>query len=286
MGRGFLLKQWAYGRLFIGRIEEGRIMETVTVLTFGWIFLFGLVVGSFLNVCIHRLPRDASLIRPASHCPHCRTALRIRENIPLLSFLWLRGKCRACGTPISWRYPLVEISNAAGYLLLAWIFGIGVTTAVYALLFSALLVVTLIDFEHQIIPDEITLPGMALGLIAAATILPPGLINATVALLVGGGLFYLAALMSRWILRRDGMGGGDIKLIAMIGAFLGVRGMLLTIFLGALTGALFGTVQIVFLGQQRGVPIPFGPFLALGALISLLFGAELMDWYWMLGRMP
>jgi leader peptidase (prepilin peptidase)/N-methyltransferase len=264
-------------KLIAGRHRYERVVM-------GVVFLFGLVVGSFLNVCIHRLPREESIIRPPSHCTRCKALIRPWDNIPVISFLLLRGKCRQCHQKISWRYPLIELSNAAGYLLIVFFFGYTFSAVVYAALFSALLVVTFIDFDHQIIPDEITLPGMVLGLLAASTVLPPGFVSAAIGLLAGGGLFYLAAVLSRWILRRDGMGGGDIKFIAMIGAFLGWRGMLLTIFLGALTGALFGISQILFFGKKRENPIPFGPFLAFGALISLLFGPEILRWYLFLGR--
>lgn len=250
------------------------------------VFLFGLIIGSFLNVCIYRLPREESIVWPASHCPRCGTSIRVWENIPLVSFLFLKGRCRYCSEKISWRYPLIELSNAVGYLFIVLIFGYTLSAAIYALLYSTLLVVTFIDFDYQIIPDEITLPGMVVGLIAASTVLPPGFVSALAGLLVGGGLFYLAAVLSRWILRRDGMGGGDIKLIAMIGAFLGWRGMLLTIFLGALSGTVVGLFQILFLGQKRENPIPFGPFLALGACVSALFELEILRWYFSLGRMP
>jgi leader peptidase (prepilin peptidase)/N-methyltransferase len=250
------------------------------------VFLFGLVVGSFLNVCIYRLPREESIVRPPSHCTHCKALIRPWDNIPVISFLLLKGRCRQCHQKISWRYPLVELLNATGYLLIVYFFGYTFSAAVYAVLFSALVVVTFIDFDHQIIPDEITLPGMALGLLAASTVLSPGFTSAAAGLLVGGGLFYLAAVLSRWILHRYGMGGGDIKFIAMIGAFLGWRGMLLTIFLGALTGTFYGVSQILFFGKKRENPIPFGPFLAFGALISLLFGSEIFRWYLLLGRTP
>jgi leader peptidase (prepilin peptidase)/N-methyltransferase len=248
------------------------------------IFLFGLMIGSFLNVCIHRLPREQSIIWPSSRCPRCKIPIPFWGNIPIVGFLLLRGRCHACRERISWRYPAVELLNAFGYLLIVSAFGYTLSAAVYALLFSSLLVVTFIDFEHQIIPNEITLPGMVVGLLAASTILPAGFVSSIAGLFVGGGLFCLAALLSQWILKRDGMGVGDIKLIAMIGAFLGWRGMLLTIFLGALAGTLFGLFQILFMGRKREDTIPFGPFLALGAFISLLFQTDIILWYLRLGR--
>jgi leader peptidase (prepilin peptidase)/N-methyltransferase len=240
--------------------------------------ILGLIVGSFLNVCIHRLPINESLITPASRCPSCRQPVRWWDNIPVISFLILRGRCRDCGQPISWRYPLVELANGIGYGLLVWQFGLGLPTAVYAVLYSSLLVITFIDLDHQIIPDRITLPGMVVGLAASSVILPLGFVNALIGLLLGGGLFYGVAAAS-----RGGMGGGDIKLIAMIGAFLGWKQALLTIFIGALTGSVIGLFLMVFKGKSRKHPVPFGPFLSLGAVVSLFAGPAIWNWYQRLG---
>jgi len=168
--------------------------------------------------------------------------------------------------------------NMGGYLFLLWKFGLGWQLLVYGLLFSTLVVVTFIDLSHQIVPDRITLPGMVVGALAAATVLPAGLVNALIGILLGGGLFYLVAILS-----RGGMGGGDIKLIAMIGAFLGWRNVLLTIFIAALTGSILGLYLMIVLGKDRKYPVPFGPFLALGAVVSLCWGPEILIWYSQLG---
>ncbi|MFY9270777.1 MAG: prepilin peptidase [Candidatus Manganitrophaceae bacterium] len=248
------------------------------------VFIVGLLVGSFVNVCIHRFPREESIVFPPSHCPSCRKPIRPYDNIPLLSFLLLGGRCRFCRAPISWRYPLIELGHGFGYLFMLRQFGLSLPFAIYALFFSALVTVTFIDLSHQIVPDRITLPGMVLGVVAASTVLPPGLINSLLGLFLGGGLFYLTAVLSVAFLKKEGMGGGDIKLIAMIGAFLGWRGMLLTIFLAALSGSLLGLFLVLFQGRSRAEPIPFGPFLALGALISLIWGTEILQWYFLLGR--
>ena len=240
--------------------------------------ILGALIGSFLNVCIYRIPRGESLILPRSHCPHCQAVIRFYDNIPILSFLILRGRCRQCGAGISWRYPLVEAINTAGYIFLLWRFGLGWHLLVYALLFSALVVVTFIDLSHQIVPDRITLPGMVIGILAAATVLPAGLLNALIGILLGGGLFYLVAVLS-----RGGMGGGDIKLIAMIGAFLGWRDVLLTIFIAALAGSIVGLYLMIVLGKGRKYPVPFGPFLALGAVVSLCCGQQIIAWYSQMG---
>lgn len=249
------------------------------------VFILGLLIGSFLNVCIYRLPREESIVFPASHCPACREPVRTYDNIPLFSFVLLGRRCRSCRAPISWRYPMVELLHALGYLFILHQFGYSIQSVIYALFFSSLVVVTFIDLSHQIVPDAITLPGMILGLIAASTVLPPGPINSLVGLFLGGGLFYLVAILSITLLKKEGMGGGDIKLIAMIGAFLGWKGMLLTIFLAALAGSVAGLFLIFIRGRDRAQPIPFGPFLALGAMVSLFWGAEILNWYLTLGRL-
>lgn len=244
------------------------------MILYTYVLIIGLIIGSFLNVCIWRLPRQESLIRPSSHCPSCNAPVAFYDNIPIISYLLLMGRCRSCGHPISWRYPLVELINGLGYWMLLWQHGLGWPFVIYATLFSALLVITFIDLDHQIIPDRITLPGMVIGLIAAATILPHGLKNGLGGFLLGGGLFYLIAVLS-----RGGMGGGDIKMIAMVGAFLGWQGVLLTIFLGALLGSIFGLFLMLFMGKGRKTPVPFGPFLSLGTMIALFWGPQIILWY-------
>ncbi len=248
------------------------------------VFILGLLIGSFINVCIYRLPRKESIVFPPSNCPSCKQPIQFYDNIPLLSFLFLRGRCRSCRTPISWRYPLVELIHGMGYLFILHQFGLSFAALIYALFFSALMVVTFIDLSHQIVPDVITLPGMVLGLLAASTVLPPGPINSLIGLFLGGGLFYFVAILSVTLLKKEGMGGGDIKLIAMIGAFLGWKGMLLTIFLAALSGSISGLFLVLCRGRSRAEPIPFGPFLALGAMVSLFWGPEILHWYFLLGR--
>ena len=236
--------------------------------------VIGLLIGSFLNVCIWRLPRHESIVFPSSHCPGCQKPLAFYDNIPVLSYLFLLGRCRFCKCKISWRYPLVESMNGAGYVILLWRYGLGWPLLVYAALFSALVVITFIDLDHQIIPDRITLPGMGLGLIAAGFLLPHGFVNGLTGLLLGGGLFYLIAVIS-----NGGMGGGDIKMIAMVGAFLGWQAVLLTILVGATAGSVVGLVLMVSQGKSRKTPVPFGPFLSLGTVIFLFWGQEIIAWY-------
>lgn len=241
--------------------------------------LFGAVVGSFLNVCIYRLPRHQSIVWPSSRCPSCRGRIAPADNIPILSFLWLRGRCRACGAPISLRYPLVEAANGFGYVWIVDHFGLDWSAVAYAVLFSALLVVTFIDFDHQIIPDRITLPGIPLGMVCAVTILPVGLLNSLLGVLLGGGLLWLMAWLSPYVFGKEGMGGGDIKLLAMIGAFLGWEPVLLTIMVGASVGAATGLSLIALKRLRRDQYLPFGPFLALGAVVAMFFFHDLKSWY-------
>lgn len=247
------------------------------------VFLFGLIIGSFVNVCIYRLPRNESLVFPASHCPACKTCVRPWQNIPVISFLALGGKCGGCKVPISWHYPLVELLHGLGFLFIFHEFGPTPQTLIYLLFFASLIAVIFIDLSHQIIPDVITLPGMLIGIVAASTILPPGLYNSLIGLFVGGGLFYLVAILSVVILKKEGMGGGDIKLIAMIGAFLGWQAVLLTIFLAAISGSIIGIAMIVMKGRSRADMIPFGPYLVFGALTSLFWGSGILRWYFSLG---
>lgn len=241
--------------------------------------LFGAVIGSFLNVCIYRLPRHESIIWPSSHCPSCQGRIAPSDNIPILSYLWLGGRCRACAAPISLRYPLVEAANGLGYVWIVYHFGLGWSAAAYAVLFSALLVATFIDVAHQIIPDRITLPGIPLGLVCAATVLPVGLLNSLLGVLLGGGLLWFMAWLSPYLFGKEGMGGGDIKLLAMVGAFLGWEPVLLTIMVGASVGAATGLSLIALKRLRRDQYLPFGPFLALGAVVAMFFFHDLKSWY-------
>lgn len=241
--------------------------------------LFGATIGSFLNVCIYRLPRHESIVWPSSRCPACGGRIAPYDNVPILSFLWLRGRCRACRAPISFRYPLVESVNGFGYVWIVQQFGLGWSAAAYAALFSALLVVTFIDFDHQIIPDRITLPGIPLGILCAATVLPTGLLNSVLGVLLGGGLLWFMAWISPYLFGKEGMGGGDIKLLAMVGAFLGWEPVLLTVLVGAFVGSVTGLSLIALKRLRRDQYLPFGPFLALGAVVAMFFFREIKSWY-------
>ena len=244
-----------------------------------FVFILGTLFGSFANVCIYRLPQRLSVIFPDSHCPTCQTALRPWQNIPLLSYLGQGGRCATCYTAIGLRYPIVELGNGLLYLFLYHHYQFTVQGLVYALLTTALLIVSCIDLAHTIIPDAITLPGMVLGVIISSWLTPVGFQNALVGLLLGGGLFLLIAVLSVVILHRDGMGGGDIKLIAMIGAFLGWHAVLVTVLLGAVSGAVVGVSLMALQRKRRYEALPFGPFLALGAFCAMVWGETLLHWY-------
>lgn len=254
------------------------------MLVFEYIALavFGLLAGSFLNVCIWRMPRGQSIISPSSRCPSCGTPIRAWENVPVLSYVLLRGRCRYCKARISARYPFVEALNGLLYVLVLYRFGVGLHLPFYLAFVSSLIVITFIDLDFQIIPDRITLVWIPVGLLAGSLLLPDPFMRAGAlgwqASLSGAasgfGLFYAVALLS-----RGGMGGGDIKMMSMVGALMGWKAVLLTTFMGSLLGSVLGIFLMAFRGKGRKTKIPFGPFLAVGALLTLFLGQEIMEWY-------
>jgi len=241
-----------------------------------FIFTVGAAIGSFSNVCIYRLPKKLSIISPSSQCPNCGKNISPFDNIPIISFLILRGRCRYCQFPISWRYPIVELITGLIFLSLYLNFRISPQFFIYALLCTSLIIIAFIDLEHKIIPDAITLPGIIIGLTLSIIMPHITLLNSVKGLLLGVVLLSTTAILSLAILRREGMGGGDIKLIAMVGSFLGWEKVLLTIFLGSLFGSIVGIVLIILKKKNRKDEVPFGPFLSLGAIISIFFGRELI----------
>jgi leader peptidase (prepilin peptidase)/N-methyltransferase len=241
--------------------------------------LFGAVVGSFLNVCIHRLPKEESIVRPGSHCPKCKTPIRFYDNIPLISYLLLGGKCRYCGVSISLQYPLVEGITALGSLLVFVKFGFSLNYLFYFFFVAALIVITVIDLYHQIIPDVISLPGIVIGLLGSLSISPITFSTSLIGTIAGGGSLFLVAAGYQWLFKREGMGGGDVKLLAMIGAFLGWKSVILTILLSSFIGSIIGIAVMLIKGKDFKYAIPFGPFLSMGAVISLFIGEELIRWY-------
>lgn len=237
------------------------------------------LLGSFLNVCISRLPRHESIVLPASHCPACRAPIRPYDNVPLVSFVLLGGRCRACRAPISWRYPLVEALAVALGLLVLWRLGPTWGGLRLFVLGLALITVTFTDLEHRIIPDLVTLPGIAAGLLLQLHPSPRGVVDGLLGVLVGGGIFYAIAWLSPLVFGKEGMGGGDIKLAAMLGAFLGVRLVLVGVFLGVVAGGVAGSLLLLSGSRRRGEYISFGPFLALGGFAAALWGRRILAWY-------
>ncbi|MBN2372752.1 prepilin peptidase [bacterium] len=244
------------------------------------LFVLGLIIGSFLNVCIWRLPRHESLVMPFSRCPKCLNPIRFYDNIPIASFIILGGRCRYCGDRISFQYPLVESITSMLFLIVGWRFGPSWALIPYLFFTASLVAIAFIDIEHLIIPDRISLPGIVLGfLISFLPFMHVGRIDSLIGIFLCGGAFYLVDKISLLVWKREGMGGGDMKLIAMVGAFLGWRGGVVTIFLASLLGSIWGILMIILKKKGRMDTIPFGPFICLGALISLLYGREMIWWY-------
>jgi leader peptidase (prepilin peptidase)/N-methyltransferase len=242
------------------------------------LILLGLAVGSFLNVCIHRVPRGESLVHPGSRCPRCGYVLRWFDNIPVVSYVSLLGRCRSCRAPISIRYPIVELVTMGLFVLHGFVFG-WTPLLVPRVFFACLLVVLFaIDLEHHLLPNVITLPGIIMGLIASA-VLPPGLVDALIGALVGGGVLWLIGEAYYRYSGHEGMGGGDVKMLAMIGAFLGWKLVLVTLVLSSFVGSIVGVGVIVWKRGGMKHALPYGTFLALGALAASLFGDRIVDWY-------
>lgn len=275
------------------------------------VFLFGLAIGSFLNVCIYRLPRRESIALPRSFCPHCRTAIAWYDNIPLLSYLLLRGKCRHCGGPISIRYPLVELITGILFVgahlqLLNMRQILFREHAIYLSLIiipffwyfiASLIALSLIDWEHFILPDRITYPLIFIGLLFAVIspehfclfqwrrVITPAWLAAlkysVFGLVIGGSSLWLIGIAGKAVFKKEAMGLGDVKLMAAVGAWQGWQMALLAIFLGALVASIVGITLIVGRKARWGTRIPFGPYLAVGSLLTLFFGQKILFWYLM-----
>ena len=242
-------------------------------------FTLGLIVGSFSNVCIHRIPRNESIAYPASHCPECNAAIKPIDNIPLLSYILLKGRCRNCKGKISTQYPVVEFLSGLIYLIIYLIYGLNIQTLIYIILSSALIIIAFIDLKEQIIPDVISLPGVVVGFIISFFVPYISFINSALGIVVGGGIILIIALGGSAIFKKEAMGGGDVKLAAMIGAFLGWRYIIISLFFGFFLGALTGIFLIIAKIKSREDMVPFGPFIVLGSLITLLWGEQIISWY-------
>lgn len=247
-------------------------MDNPLVLVSG---IVGLAIGSFLNVLIFRLPAGESVVMPPSHCPGCGETLRWYHNIPVVSWLALRGRCAYCGERISWQYPVVELLTGAIWAGNAVLFGATPEAARGAVLLTLLLAIAVTDARHYVIPDELSLGGTVAGVLLSLAPGGPTLPESVIGSIVGGGILWGVAIVGTWAFKKEAMGGGDIKMMAMVGAFLGWKGALLTIFLGALSGTLI-FVPIALKTQKL---VPFGIFLALGATLTFYFGGPLLGWY-------
>jgi leader peptidase (prepilin peptidase)/N-methyltransferase len=241
-------------------------------------FVIGLAVGSFFNVCIHRLPRGESLAWPGSRCPSCGHGLRWYENIPVVSYLALRGRCARCRAAISVRYPLVELATGLFFLAAASTFEPGWLLAARLVFGSALIVLFAIDLEHHLLPNVITLPGTVIGL-AFSLVAPPGPFASIIGILSGGGVLFLMAEAYYRIRREEGLGMGDVKMLGMIGAFLGWKLMLLTLVLASVLGSIAGAGVLLSGRGDLKYALPFGTFLSIGALVAAFRGDAILDWY-------
>jgi leader peptidase (prepilin peptidase) / N-methyltransferase len=236
----------------------------------------GSAIGSFLNVLICRIPEGLSVVFPASHCPRCKHAIRYYDNIPVISYLLLRGMCRDCREKISIRYPLIEILTGLMCLLLFWKYGLGLQFVFAFVFVCSLIVITFIDFDHQIIPDMITLPGIPLFSLIAVLVMGVPWLEVLIGIIAGGGFLYAIAVAYELITKREGMGGGDIKLLAMMGGFLGWKSLLFIVFVSSLVGALVGITIVVAKGKDMKYAVPFGPFLSMAAVLYLFIGQSMM----------
>jgi leader peptidase (prepilin peptidase)/N-methyltransferase len=242
-------------------------------------FVFGAVVGSFLNVCIFRLPEDLSIVFPSSHCFSCKKPVAFYDNIPIVSFILLQARCRNCKTPLSYQYPLVELLTGLAALACIVKWGITLNALSIFLFVAALIVITFIDFAHKIIPDVISLPGILYGLLIALVLPKITFLDSLLGALLGGGSLLLVAGVYYLLTKQEGMGLGDVKLLAMMGAFLGWQSILFIIMIGSFTGAVIGIAVMLIKQKDRRYAIPFGPFLSLGAVGYLFYGNEIIYWY-------
>ena len=243
------------------------------------IFILGLIVGSFSNVCIYRIPRNESIIYPVSHCPKCRSSILPKDNIPLISYILLKGRCRNCKSKISIQYPMVELITGLIYLIIYLTYGLSIQSLIYIILSSALTIIAFIDLNEQIVPDVISLPGIVIGFIISFFVPYISFINSALGVVVGGGIILITGLAGSVIFKKEAMGGGDVKLAAMIGAFLGWRYIVISLFLGFFLGALAGIILIISKIKSREDVVPFGPFIVLGSFFTLLWGEKIITWY-------
>ena len=251
-------------------------------------FIFGAVIGSFLNVCIGRIPNNESVVHPPSHCPTCKAAIAFCDNVPLLSYLWLRGRCRSCAQVISPRYFVVELLMGLLTVALYNRFGLSYEFFVGFLFVAAMIVISFIDLDVRIVPDVISLPGIICGLVISvvgyfalghAADLVPSPVSSLIGIVAGGGFLLATAWLYEKFTGVEGMGGGDIKLLAMIGAFLGWPSIPITLFIASLIGSVVGLTCMALTGAGRRLALPFAPFLCSGAVLFIFFGEQIINFY-------
>lgn len=272
-------------------------LETLYTVLSIFAFVLGSMIGSFLNVCVYRLPKNLSVVKPRSRCPKCEKEIAWYDNIPVISWIALGARCRNCSAPISWQYPLVEALTGFLFFLVFWRFGISGATPVYMLLTASLVLVTFVDLTDWTIPNEVTFPGVPIGLgCAVATMFYPtsGLhiegpfdpvINSLIGIMAGGGSLYLLDKLTLVLLKKRSMGFGDVKLLAMLGAFFGLYGVMFTFFVACIVGSFIGVAVVIMQRRsgeavQGGHYLPFGPYLCLGGFVYMLYGPELIRAYW------
>jgi leader peptidase (prepilin peptidase)/N-methyltransferase len=256
-------------------MDSGSLMVLYSI-------LFGLALGSFMNVCIYRIPHKQSIINPPSTCPYCGWRIRFYDNIPLVSYVLLWGKCRHCRHSIPWHYPAVEAMAGLLSLSLFIRYGLSYQYFLFLLFVATLVTIAFIDLHHKIIPDVLSLPGILVGWAASFVLGHISWSDSLIGMIGGGGTLFVIAFGYAHITGKEGMGGGDIKLLAMIGAWMGWRPLPLIVLISSLTGAVAGTAFLFLAGKGLRARIPFGPFLSLGALVYLFFGPELTHWYFSL----
>ncbi len=283
---------------------DERQLEALYTFFFVVSGVVGAMLGSFLNVCVYRMPKNLSVVRPGSACPKCSTPIKWYDNIPVLSWLALGAKCRTCKNPIHWQYPLVELITCLLFLAVFWKFGMTLASPIYMVLVASLVLVTFIDLADYTIPNEVTFPGIPLGVVCSivAMLYPnSGLLlddplMSFVGLIVGGGSLWLLDIFSYVVFKKRGMGFGDVKLLAMLGAFFGPWGVLVIIVIGSFFGSIIGIARILIMGKEAteapkaqaddddamtpgGHYLPFGPFLVMGGLAHLFFGPQIIHAY-------
>ena len=242
--------------------------------------LFGAIMGSFLNVCIYRIPLEGSILRPGSSCPNCSNKIGFYDNIPILSYLILKGKCRSCGQAISLRYPLVELLTAGFTTAVGTVFGMTSLGGVYIVFIYILIVITVIDLDHMIIPDRLVGLGLITGIAAIFVgAIEIGWKNAFMGSLVYGGFLYLAGMVGKRIFKKEAMGMGDVKLGVMMGLLLGWKMSIMSLYLSFLVASIVGLTAIMTGQLRKGDRIPFGPFLAVGTVLAMFFGQTILEIY-------